>query len=128
VGASRTGAKRRHWADVVAIVTGLALLGLAIWPGSPSASAGAAIESGRPDYLWLGHALAGGIALLGVTAAQRWGLRSLGRSLLIIAGLGLVALLVMFHEFGPRAILTVLLPALLLLAAAASVGPMPREL
>ncbi len=128
MGVFEHSAQRRHWADVLAIVTGLALLGLAIWPGPQSASAGAALESGRPQVLWLAHALAGAMALTGVTAAQRWGLRPLGRWLLAIAALGLLAVLFTFREFGPRALSTVLLPALLLFIAAFAVGPMPREL
>lgn len=122
------GARRRHWADVVAIVTGVALFGLAIWPGPPSASEGAAAESGRPQVLWLVHALAGMMTLLGVTVAQRWGLRQMGRSLIVIAAVGLIAVLFQFNQIGSRALLTVLLPAILLLVAAFSVGPMPREI
>ena len=125
---STRGAQRRHWADVVAIFTGLVLLGLAIWPGPQSASAGAAQEAGNPDLLWLAHATAGAVALAGVVVAQRWQLRPMGRLLLVIAALGLLSVLIVFRDFGPRALLTVLLPALLLLAAAMAVGPMPRDL
>ena len=121
------GAQRRHRADLIAIITGLALLGLAIWPSSPSASTGVAVESGRPDVLWLVHALAGGMALLGVTVA-RWDLRQMGRSLIVIAAAGLIAVLFQFDQIGLRALLTVALPAILLLVAAFSVGPMPREI
>ena len=122
------GAQRRHWADVVAIFTGLALLGLAIWPGPQSASAGAAREVGNQQLLWLAHAAAGAVALASVVIVQRWQLRPIGRLLLVIAGLGLLAVLIVFRDFGPRALLTVLLPGLLLLGAATSVGPMPRDL
>jgi hypothetical protein len=121
------GAQRRHRTDQIAILTGLGLLGLAIWPGSPSASTGAAIESGVPDVLWLVHALAGGMTLLGVTVAQSWGLRQMGRSLIVIAAVGLIAVLFQFNQIGLRALLTVALPATLLLVAAFSVG-LPREI
>jgi len=125
---SQQAAHRRHWADVLAIVTGVALLGLAIWPGPHSASAGAEREAGNAQALWLAHALAGASALISVGIAQRWGLRPLARALLLIAALALAVLLFMFRDFGPRALLTVLLPALLLLISATAVGPMPRDL
>jgi hypothetical protein len=48
--------------------------------------------------------------------------------LLLVAALALVVLLFMFRDFGPRALLTVLLPAILLLLSATAVGPMPRDL
>jgi hypothetical protein len=128
VATAQKAERRRHWADVVAIFTGVALLGLAIWPGPQSASAGAARESGNPQALWLAHAMAGASALISVGIAQRWKLRGLARALLVIAALALVVLLFTFRDFGPRALLTVLLPAALLLLSATAVGPMPRDL
>jgi hypothetical protein len=122
------GAERRHWADTLGIFTGVALLGLAIWPGPTSATAGAAQEAGNLEALWLVHALAGLTALAGVTIAQRWKLMSFGRTLVIVAAAGLLAVLFTFDNFGLRALLTVLLPAILLLVAAFAVGPMPRKL
>jgi hypothetical protein len=124
---STRGPRSRNWADVVAIFTGVALLGLSIWPGPPSASAGAARESGNPQLLWISHACAGALALVAVAAAQRWQLRPVARGLLVLAALGLLSVLVVFRDFGPRALLTVLLPALLLLGAATAIGPMPRD-
>jgi hypothetical protein len=128
VGTAQQSVQRRHWADVLAIFTGLALLGLAIWPGPQSASAGAAREAGNPQLLWLAHAFAGAAALAGVGVAQRWELRPLGRALLILAAIALLGVLFGFRDFGPRALLTVLLPALLLLVSASAVGPIPRDL
>jgi hypothetical protein len=126
---SRQGAKGRHWADVVAIFTGLALLGLAIWPGPQSASAGAARESGgNQEILWLAHAAAGALALGSVAIAQRWNLRAIARGMLAVAAVGLVVVCFTFRDFGPRALLTLVLPAMLLLVSAFAVGPMPREL
>ncbi|HUQ81452.1 MAG TPA: hypothetical protein VM076_09955 [Gemmatimonadaceae bacterium] len=126
--ASSVGPKSRNWADLVAIVTGVALIGLAMWPGPQSASAGAARESGNPQLLWLSHACAGALALGAVAAAQRWSLRPLARGLLILGGLGLLSVLLVFRDFGPRALLTAVLPALLLLGAATAIGPMPRDM
>ena len=124
---STQGPQARNWADAVTIVTGFALLGLAIWPGPQSASAGAAREAGNPQLLWLAHAAGGALALAGVVVAQRWQRRPLARILLVIAALGLLAVLIVFRDFGPRALLTVLLPALLLLGTATAIGPMPRD-
>jgi thiol:disulfide interchange protein len=128
VTAEGTGARRRHWADVVAIFTGFVLLGLAIWPGDPSASAGAAREAGNPQLLWGSHAFAGAAAIAAVFLAQRPQRRTIARLLLALGGLALLAVLVVFNDFGTRALLTSLLPALLLFVAATSVGPMPRDI
>jgi hypothetical protein len=120
--------RRRHWADVVAIVTGFVLLGLAMRPGDQNASAGAAQEAGNPQLLWASHAFAGAAAIAAVFIAQRWQRRPLARVLLVLGALALIAALIVFNDFGPRALLTALLPALLLLVAASSVGPMPRDI
>ncbi len=124
---TRRGAERRHWADTLGIVTGVALLALAIWPGVQSVTAGAARDAGNLDVLWLVHALGGLTALAGVTIAQRWKLRSFGRTLVILAAAGLLVVLFSFDDFGLRALLTVLLPAILLLVSAFAVGPTPRD-
>ena len=123
-----TSAKRRHWADVVVIFTGLVLVGLAMWPGEPSANTDAAREAGDVRLLWGSHAVAGAAAIASVFIAQRDGLTWLARVMLALAGVTLIAPLVLFRDFGTRAMLTMLLPGLLLLLAATSVGPMPRDL
>jgi hypothetical protein len=51
----------------------------------------------------------------------------MGRSLIVIAAVGLIAVLFQFNQIGLRALLTVALPAILLLVAAFSVG-LPREI
>jgi hypothetical protein len=128
VGTAQKSLQRRNWADVLAIFTGLALLGLAIWPGPQNASAGATREVGNPTLLWLAQAFAGATALAGVGAAQRWELRPLGRTLIILGAIALLSVLLSFRYFGPRALLLVTLPALLLLVSASAVGPIPRDL
>ena len=45
-----------------------------------------------------------------------------------VRAVGLVIVLFTFRDFGSRALLTLLLPAMLLLVSASAVGPMPREL
>lgn len=68
--------RRRHWADVAAIVAGLALMGLAIWP-VPFANTA---EAGRQVSVWWIYALAGGLSLAGVFLGQRWQFRQLARA------------------------------------------------
>ena len=123
-----TSATRRHWADVIVIFTGLVLLGLAIWPGEHNANTDAAREAGEVRLLWGAHALAGAMAIGSVFIAQQDRFRVLARILLVLAGAALIGALVLFNDYGVRAMLTMLLPGLLLLLAATSVGPMPRDL
>jgi peptidoglycan/LPS O-acetylase OafA/YrhL len=117
----------RHWADVLAILTGLVLMALAIWPGEPQANADAAREAGNPQLQWLAYVVAGGSAIAAVLIAQRWNRRPLARGLLALGGLTLLAVLLVFQDFGPRALLTMLLQAIALLTSAVAIGPMPRE-
>ena len=98
----------RHWADVLAILTGLVLMALAIWPGEPQASADAAREAGNPQLMWLAYIAAGGSAIAAVLVAQRWQRRPLARALLVLGALVLLAERDVFRDFGPRALLTVL--------------------
>jgi hypothetical protein len=121
-------AKRRHWADVVVILTGMVLLGLALRPGEHNANTDAAREAGEARTLWAAHAVAGAMAITSVFAAQHDRYGWLARVLLVLAGAALIGSLVLFNDFGVRAMLTMLLPGLLLLLAATSVGPMPRDL
>ena len=115
--------RRRHWADVTAILTGLMLMGLAIWP-VPFADDP---ETGRRVSVWWIYALAGGLSLAGVFLGQRWEFRQVARGLLF-AAVGVLAygLATMFRDLGAAAVLTVLVPGLLLLLAAPFFGPMPR--
>jgi O-antigen/teichoic acid export membrane protein len=115
--------RRRHWADVAAILAGLMLMGLAIWP-VPFADAP---ETGRQVSVWWIYALAGGLSLVGVFLGQRWEFRQVARGLLFAAvGVLLYGLVTMFRDLGTAAVLTVLVPGLLLLLAAPFFGPMPR--
>ena len=127
---ARTTATRpaaRNWATVVAIVTGLALWGIAIWPGEPTTTSLAQHEQAIPSRVWLAQAVAGMCAIGAVLLAQRWQRQQLARGLLIVAALVLLLSLLVFRDFGTRALLTVLLPAMLLAGAAVGIGPVPRE-
>jgi hypothetical protein len=115
--------RRRHWADVAAILAGLMLMGLAIWPVSFAADP----ETGRRVSVWWIYALAGGLSLVGVFLGQRWEFRQVARGLLFAAvGVLVYGLVTMFRDLGTAAVLTVLVPSLLLLLAAPFFGPMPR--
>ena len=118
----------RPWADVLAILTGLVLMALAIWPGEPQANTDAARESANVQLQWLAYAIAGGSAIAAVLIAQKWQRRPLARALLVLGALVLLGVLLVFRDFGVRALLTVLLPAVALLISATAIGPMPREL
>jgi hypothetical protein len=119
------GPRTRLWADVVAIVVGVALLGIGIWPSDVTASRGAERELGSPDVAMLARWLGGALAVGGVLIAQRWRRRRLGRTFLIVAALVLLAAFASARDFGWRAWFTLALPAALLLAAAFAAGPMP---
>ena len=117
----------RHWADLLAILTAVSLIAIAIWPGEPSASVDADLETSATPALWLAHIASGSLAMLAVFVAQRWRNRSFARLLLVGGALVLLGALVVFRDFTTRALLTTIIPALALLVAATAVGPMPRE-
>ena len=114
--------RRRHWADVAAILTGLLVMGLAIWP-VPFVST----EEVRRVSVWWIYALAGGLSLVAVFLGQRWRFQQLAQGLLFAAvGVLLYGLIVVFRDLGTAAVLTAAIPGLLLLFAALFFGPMPR--
>ena len=117
-------AQRRHWADIVTIVTGVTLLGLVVW-GSPVMTTGSTLEMRYPDWVWMLQLAAGALALVAVWLAQRPRSVGLARAALALAGIVLLVGLAAFRDFGWRAWLTMVLPGVLLLAAARFIGPMP---
>ena len=115
----------RTWADVLALLTSVVLLVLAIWPGDPTASEQAASELGSAQMVWALHALCGLLGLGGLVVAQRWRWRLVGRVMVAVAGVALLAGLVVTREFSSRSLLLLLLPGAALLVSALAVGPMP---
>jgi hypothetical protein len=118
-----TERRRRHWADIAVILAGLMLWGLAIWPtpfvNDPEVAGRLAV--------WQVYAVAGGLTLVGFFLGQRWQWRLIARVLLFGAAVVLaLGLLTTFRDLGPAALLTVIVPGLLLLLAAPFFGPMPR--
>jgi hypothetical protein len=116
----------RHWTDLIAIVTGVALLGWAIWPGGHRMGQGVAEEIDYPGGRWVLWIVTGAAAIGAVAIAQRWRNRGLARAMLAASGIALLAFLLFVNDFTARAVLPLALPGILLLIASAGVGPMPR--
>jgi peptidoglycan/LPS O-acetylase OafA/YrhL len=115
--------QRRRWADIVVILVGLALVGLAAW--NAPISAGAEPDETRSiPSIYMAYAVGGGLALAAVFAVHRW--KGVGRLLLLAAALVLLGYGVAGYQQGEALWLTVVLPGLLLLGAAPFFGPMPR--
>lgn len=125
--ASTSDAPRtRHWADVIGIVTGISLIALSIWPSGVTASEEAVEATAIPDAVYVVRVLAGMAALAAVFLGQKWRRRTAARALMGGAGAALLVTLLVFNQFEGRALLTMLLPGVLLVVAAFAVGPMPR--
>jgi peptidoglycan/LPS O-acetylase OafA/YrhL len=121
-------ARTRHWADFVAILTGVALLAMAIWPRQSSISEEAARELGSPDFAWIAWIVAGFSALAAVLLAQRWRRPALSRGLLMAGGAALlIGYIISGDLLSMPSLLTLLLPAVALFASSMGVGPMPRN-
>ena len=117
------GRTRRRWADIVVIVTGLVLVGLAAW--NAPASTGRPEETHSLGSMYVAYGVGGGLGLLALFIAHRS--RIVGRLLLVAAALLLLGFgLDAFRQPAGAVWLTALLPALLLLGATPFFGPMPR--
>jgi hypothetical protein len=82
-------------------------------------------EASSLPAVYTAYAVGGGLALAGFFLAQRW--LVVGRVLVVIAGLVLIAYGVAGYRESAAALwATVLVPGLLLLAATPFFGPMPR--
>ena len=116
-----------RWADILALVASVTLIATSIWPTDFTVDADAPAEALNPGLLVPLHIGAGAAGILGVVLAQSAARRGLGRAVLVAAAVALLLGLFMFRDFGVRAIVTILLPALALLAGAFGVGPMPTD-
>ncbi len=124
---TRDARSSRGWADLLAIMTGLALIALSIWPSGATAGDDAELQLGQPDIAYVVRIAAGIMAVFAVFIAQRWRNRNTGRVLLIAAAIALVALLAASRDFGARSLFQTLVPAALLGLAATAVGPLPAD-
>ena len=116
-------ARRRHWADLVAIVAGVWSFGQALW--GPTIFANQVIDRGVGPT-WLAYGLGGLLAIGSVILAQRY--RSPARLMLGVAGLILVVAPFAYRTAVWLPILTSIAAGLAMLAAAPFIGRMPREL
>ena len=114
--------QRRRWADVVLILAGLSLFGLAVWfpPFSTTDEAPAAIS------LWPIYALAGGLIILALFLGQRWDWLRFARLLLFAAMGVLIVGLLRVRGQGMLTWLTLIIPGVAILLAIPFFGPMPR--
>lgn len=115
--------RKRHWADVIAIVAGLWAFGEAIWGPSIFAQNAAARGMGA---LWLAFAIGGLLSVLGVVVAQR--ARGIGRAMVAIAGVLQIAAPFAYARPYPLPMSVAIVLGLVLLATSRFVGPMPLEL
>ena len=112
-------ARRRHWADVAAIVGGVMAFAFTVWPSDLFTLGNAQ----RSSLSWLSYALPGVMAVGSVFLANRS--RTLARVVLALAGLILLGSLIGTAQFGWQHWVSRIIPALLMLGAAPFVGRMP---
>ena len=117
-------ARRRDWADLVAIVAAVASFAFAIWGTPIAVGEVAGGDTRNVSLIWLSYGVAGLLAIGGVVVAQRR--TGLGRILLAAGGVVLlVGLVGLAHPVG--AAWASIIPAVLMLASAPFVGPLPTE-
>jgi hypothetical protein len=116
------GPRARHWSNVVLIFTGLLLAGFAIW-AAPLFGEPSTVDTVATWTVYGGAAL---LSLAGLFVAQRRDGQTLSRLLVAAACLVLVIGLFMFREAGWRVWLTIIGPAVALLATIPFLGRMPR--
>lgn len=115
---------RRWWADVVVILVGLMLVGLAAW-NAPVSSGTRPDEAASMPSIYVAYAVGGGLAIAALFVAHKW--RMAGRALLVLAALVLLGYGIAGYRDAAEALWpTVLLPGILLLGASPFFGPMPR--
>jgi hypothetical protein len=116
-------ARRRHWADLVAIIAGVWAFGEAIW--GPALFSSETVDRGA-GATWLAFGIGGLLAIGAVLLAQRN--TRLARLLLGLAGVLLVLSPLAYRHPSWLPIVSSLVVGLAMLAAAPFIGRMPREL
>jgi hypothetical protein len=115
-------ARRRHWADVVAIVAGVWSFGEALW--GPALFSQNTVDRGA-GATWLAFGIGGLLAVVAVLLAQRN--TKLARVALALAGLILIASPLAYRHPVMLPVVTSLAAGLAMLAAAPFIGRMPRQ-
>lgn len=116
---------QRGWPYFLALLTGLSLIGLAIWPGDWLGSRSSDLQTRGTDVLWLLQAITGVAAIVAVFVARRPQRRPAARLLLVLGAAALLAALVLFRDFSMRPLLIHVVPAIALLIAAFAIGRVP---
>jgi hypothetical protein len=116
-------ARRRHWADVVAILAGVWSFGEAIW--GPALFSGETVDRGA-GATWLAFGIGGLLAIGAVLLAQR--ATKPARIMLAVAGLVLIASPFAYRHPVWLPMVTSAVAGIAMLAAAPFIGRMPREL
>ncbi len=116
-------ARRRHWADVVAIVAGVWSFAEALW--GPAVFSSETTDRGV-GATWLAFGIGGLLAVGAVLLAQRY--TRPARIVLGVAGLLLVLSPLAYREPVWLPIVSSVAAGLAMLAAAPFIGRMPREI
>ena len=122
---SPANADSRQLADLLVILIGMSLLGLALYGGSLVAT-GETEEIRFGQIVWLVLFITGTVALIAAGMAQweRW--QTISRVVLAVNGLILLGGLLAFNNFGIRALLCVALPGVAFIVLSRFLGPIPR--
>jgi hypothetical protein len=116
--------RRRRWADVVVIVAAVYAIATTAWSPAEFFSGGTSHEVAKEtSWVFTAHVVGGGIALLGLFVAFRS--TTAARVLVAFGGLLYLTTLLTLIEFPLGQVLSVVVPSLMMLAAAPFVGPMP---
>ncbi|HET9986579.1 MAG TPA: hypothetical protein VFQ38_23580 [Longimicrobiales bacterium] len=116
--------RRRRWADLVVIVAGVYAIATTAWSPAEFFSGGTSHEVAREtNWVFAAHVAGGGLALLGLAVAFRD--TTVARVLVALGGLLYLSTLLTLVQFPLGAVLSIVVPSLMMLAAAPFVGPMP---
>lgn len=111
-------------ADMFAVLIGMSLLGLALYGGGLIAT-GETEEIRNGQLVWVVCFVTGTIALVATGMAQWERHQTKARLLLAVDGVALLGALFAFYNFGWRALLTIALPGIALIALSRFLGPLP---
>jgi hypothetical protein len=117
-------ATSHQWADLVAIMLGMSLLGMALY-GAPLIASGEREEIRYGQIVWLVYFLTGTVALIATGFAQWERYQTIARIILALNGLALLGGLFAFDNFGWRALVTVALPGVVFILLSRFLGPLP---
>ena len=121
-----SGARGRRWADIVAILASVVLLGYSVWGGMLAGDSEALSEVRDIGLARVSVVVAGLLGLLGIFVAQRS--RTVGKALVTAGGVVALTGLFAFNTLDTTAIAATGAPGLALVISGFFVGPMPDEL